>query len=194
MRKLFIALFQRLMLVIFFLFLALIISTGSGKRVNYASNIGNATSLQATHFVTKYDNLQPTLEMKAVSTMDEVAMYGPSSPVSFTGEMTAYIAKCPGCSGRVACPPRRDVTTNIYYEDENYGTLRILAADGRIPCGSILKITNVTFTTEAIYGIVLDRGSAITNNIVDLLTETVEEGYSIGRQSNVQYEIIRWGW
>lgn len=187
-------LFQRLGLIVFFLFLALIISTGSGKRINYASNLGNATSLQATHFVAKYDPLETTLEVKAVSTMEEVVMNGPSSPVSFIGEMTAYGPNCPGCSGKVACPPKRDVSTNIYYEDPNYGTLRILAADSRIPCGSIIKISNVTFTNEEIIGIVLDRGGAITDKVIDLLIEDNNAGYSIGRQTNVRYEIVRWGW
>lgn len=194
MKELYVVLFHRLKFVVFFLILGLIISTGSGKETNYASNIGNATYLQAVHFVTKYDDLETSLNVKPVSNIDEVVMYGATSPVSFIGEMTAYQANCPGCSGRVACPPSQDVRENIYYEDGTYGTLRILAADSKIPCGSIVKIKNVTFTEESILGIVLDRGSAIVGNTMDLLIGLDQDAYAIGRQSNVQFEIVRWGW
>lgn len=196
MKKLSSVLFRRLGVVLLFVLLGFfVISTGSGKKVNYASNIGSATSLQAVHFVAKYDNLQEELEVKAVANMNEVATYGPDSPVSFVGQMTAYGADCKGCGGRVACPPRQDVrNNNIYYDDADYGTIRILAADRRIPCGSIIKIRNVTFSSEEMIGIVLDRGSAIVGNIIDLLVPAERDGYSVGRQRNVQYEIIRWGW
>jgi len=195
MKKLSSTLLKRLELVILFFVLALIVFTGLGKQTNYATNIGNATSLQAVHFVAKYDNLQEELVVRSVSNMNEVATYGPESPVLFTGQMTAYGADCAGCSGRVSCPPRQDVrNNNIYYNDPDYGSVRILAADRRIPCGSIIKITGVTFSNEEIYGIVLDRGSAIVGNIIDFLVPLEKDGYSIGRQYGVSFEIVRWGW
>lgn len=195
MKKLSWKLAQGGLMVIFFLVLGLIISSGSGKRVYYATNISGATTLQAIHFETKYDNFKPELEVRSVANMDEVALYGPSSPVRFTGQMTAYGPDCEGCGGRVACPPRQDVrNNNIYFEDTDYGTVRILAADSRIPCGSIIKISNVTFSQEEIYGIVLDRGGAIRGNIIDFLVSSEANSYSIGRQRNVSFEIVRWGW
>ena len=69
-----------------------------------------------------------------------------------------------------------------------------MAADSRIPCGSIIKISNVTFSQEEIYGIVLDRGGAIRGNIIDFLVSSEANSYSIGRQRNVSFEIVRWGW
>ena len=195
MTKLSSALVKRLVIVVFVLVIGFLISLGSGRKTNYATNIGNATSLQALHFVAKYDNMEPVLPVKAVSNMSEVALYGPESPVSFVGQLTAFGPDCVGCSGRLACPPRQDVrNNNIYFEDSDYGTIRILAADGRIPCGSVIKITNVTFSQEEIYGIVLDRGSAIVGNIIDFLIAQEKDGYAIGRQHNVHFEIIRWGW
>lgn len=194
-KKLSSVLFGKIWYVLFFIFLGLLISLGTGRKTNYAPNIGSATSLQAIHFVAKYDDEDESLEVKAVSNMSEVAEYGPISPVLFVGQMTAYTAYCPGCGGRVACPPAQDVRNgNIYYEDSNYGVVRILAADRRIPCGSIIKISNVTFSSEPILGIVLDRGGAIKGNIIDFLVTEKKETNAIGRQFNVSYEIIRWGW
>lgn len=199
MKKLSSVLFKRMWYVLFFLFLGFIIALGSGKKTNYAANIGSATSLQAIHFVSKYDDTridEQVLEVKHVFNMNQVAEYGPLSPVSFTGQMTAYTAYCPGCGGKVACPPAQDVRNgNIYYEDSSYGTVRILAADRIIPCGSIIKISNITFSNEPIVGIVLDRGGAIKGNIIDFLVEGRNEAYEgIGRQKDVVFEIIRWGW
>ncbi len=195
LKKLSSILFQRLKVVLFLLILGMIVFSGNGKQVNYATNIGSATSLQAVHFVAKYDDTEETLEVRSVSNMEEVRMYGPESPVSFVGQMTAYGPDCRGCTGKVACPPRQDVrNNNIYYEDAVYGTVRILAADSRIPCGSIIKISNVTFSQEEIYGIVLDRGSAIVGNIIDFLVPRENDGFAIGRQRGVQFEIVRWGW
>ena len=199
MKKLSSALLKKIWYVLFLLSLGFIIALGSGKKTNYAANIGSATSLQAVHFVSKYDDTmveEKALEVKPVSNMDEVAQYGPLSPVMFTGQMTAYTAYCPGCIGKVACPPAPDVRNgNIYYEDSSYGTVRILAADRKIPCGSIIKISNLTFSNDPILGIVLDRGGAIKGNIIDFLVEERSEAYDdIGRQRNVIFEIIRWGW
>ena len=69
-----------------------------------------------------------------------------------------------------------------------------MAADPKIPCGTIVKITNVTFQAEPIIGIVLDRGGAIKGNIMDFLVTENDNMDVVGRQKNVNYEVLRWGW
>lgn len=195
MKKLISRLSHGIFAVCFFLLLALVVASGSGRSVNYAANISGATSLKAFHFESKYDDLNQNLLVRECSTMDEVSLYGSLSPVSFVGQMTAYGSDCKGCGGSVSCPPRQDVRGgNIYYEDATYGTVRILAADKRIPCGSIIEIKNVTFSSDVIYGIVLDRGGAIVENIIDFLVVSEADSYTIGRQRNVNFTIVRWGW
>ena len=143
----------------------------------------------------KYDNREKKLEVRPVSTMAEAREYGATMPISFEGQMTAYKATCVGCTGKVSCPPRQDVrNNNIYYDDQEYGTIRILAADPAIPCGTIVQITNVSFSTEPIIGIVLDRGGAIKGNIMDFLVGESDDMDVVGRQKNVHYEVVRWGW
>ena len=178
----------------FFCFL-LFLASDTTKNSNIVSNINGVKSIEAYHIVTKYDNRQKELEVVAVNNMMEARQFGPEVPISFTGQMTAYKATCVGCTGKVSCPPRQDVrNNNIYFEDNEYGTLRILAADPALPCGTIIKISNVSFSSEPILGIVLDRGGLIKGNIIDFLVSEANDMNVIGRQREVQYEVVRWGW
>ena len=194
MKKLISLLSKRMFFVVFVLVLFLIVATSFRGKTNYVANISNIKSLQAMHIIQKYDNLKEDLEIKHVSNMFEVKQFGSSGPVSFTGQMTAYGPDCVGCSGIVACPPRLDVRNNIYYEDNEYGKIRILAADRAIPCGSIIRINNLTFSSEPVIGIVLDRGGVIKGNIIDFLVGSEQSSDPIGRRKNILFEIIRWGW
>ena len=79
------------------------------------------------------------------------------------------------------------------YWYSTYGKIRILAADPNIPCGTIVKATNLTFSEEVI-GIVLDRGGLIKGNIMDFLVGPEDDMDVVGRQRGVNYEVLRWGW
>lgn len=186
---------HRFLFVITIFSFAYIIVSSTEHQTNSVSNMNGVKSIEAFQIITKYDNRNQTLEVKEVSNMQEAALYGPDMPISFTGQMTAYNPVCVGCTGKVYCPPRQDVTKgNIYFEDNTYGKVRILAADYAIPCGTIVKISNVTFSNEPVIGIVLDRGGAIKGNIMDFLVSETDDTNVIGRQKNVHYEVLRWGW
>ena len=173
----------------------IILSNSYEQKVNVVNNTNGVKSIQAVHMINKYDNRKQELKVMHVNTMAEAAEYGSSMPISFTGQMTAYRPNCKGCTGRVSCPPRQDVTNgNIWYNDQVYGSVRILAADPNIPCGTIVKITNVSFSSDEIIGIVLDRGGAIKGNIMDFLVSETDDMDVVGRQHNVNYEVVRWGW
>jgi len=175
--------------------IGIVLSNGNVHKTNIITNINGVKSIEANHIITKYDNRNQVLKVREVSNMQEAALYGADMPISFTGQMTAYNPICVGCTGKVYCPPRQDVTNgNIYFEDNTYGSIRILAADYAIPCGTIVKITNVSFSSEPIIGIVLDRGGAIKGNIMDFLVTENDDMNIVGRQRNVHYEILRWGW
>ena len=194
MKKLTSILISRLFFVFFFGLLLFIVASGNKRYTNIVSNINTAKSLEAVHIVSKYAFKEEIKPMYA-SNMSEVKLYGPSGPVVFYGEMTGYGANCAGCSGTVSCPPRPNINDSVMYDDSVYGSVHILAADSTIPCGSIIKISNVSFSTDSVYGIVLDRGGLIKGSVIDFLVE--HESYAasyIGRQKNVVFEIIRWGW
>ena len=109
----------------------------------------------------------------------------------FYGTITSYVSYCEGCIGITASG--YDVRNNIYYEDDDYGTVRIIAADPSLPFGTIIKISNIG---EDITAIVLDRGDSIGfNNFsqADLLSENLSISYEFGKKNNAKFEILRYG-
>ena len=181
-------------LIIFFFVVAFIIVSGNTKTNIVTSNINNVKSLQSTRIVNKTNVF--TRNTKIVKNTNDIKQYGSLYQLEFTGTLTGYGADCEGCSGIVACRPNPNVkNSNIYFEDSEYGKLRILAADYSIPCGSIIKISNFKFVSgEELYGIVLDRGSAIVGLTMDLLYPSEKDTLIIGRQYNINFAIKRWGW
>ncbi len=185
----------RFLLVGFVFIFVIFLLSGNTSKVNNISNINNVKSIEASHIISKYDNRSKALKVREVSNMYEASVYGPDMPISFIGQMTAYNPVCVGCTGKVYCSPRQDVTNgNIYFNDTTYGKVRILAADYLIPCGTIVSITNVSFSNNPIIGIVLDRGGAIKGNIMDFLVSESDDMDVVGRQHDVKYEVLRWGW
>ncbi len=170
----------------------IIIASGY-KSTNVVTNdISSVRSVQALHLVSKYK--KELVTVKEVTTFEEVVENGKDSPVKTTGIMTGYSGYCKGCGGRTGCPPRQDVRNgNIYFEDKEYGKINIVATDKKIPCGSILEITNSTLGKKVI-AVALDRGGAIKGTRLDFLVNSEEEASKkIGKQK-VTYQIIRWGW
>ena len=195
-KSLFKAMIDRTLLLIFMFVFGIFFFTNEKTVVlNSVSNVNSARSIEAYNLITRYDNMEKEITARMVNTMEEAALYGASTPISFTGQMTAYKATCKGCTGIVACPPRQDVRgDNIFFNDKTYGRIRILAADPHIPCGTIIQASNLTFSDEPVIGIVLDRGGAIKGNITDFLVGPEEDMDMVGRQRGVNYEVLRWGW
>lgn len=127
----------------------------------------------------------------------------------FSGRITGYGPDCKTCSGKgiVACPTKDKkrhslVENGIYYEDEEYGKLRIIAADNSLfKCGTVIEITSKG--KETFRGIVLDTGAAMRKAwreygivAIDIAFETEqnrEEIYAI-TSNNVKFSVERWGW
>lgn len=178
--------------IIFVISVFYIISLGNETKTMDVQNISNVRSIQAVHLISKYDPNEVITEF--VTSFDQILELGPKTTIKFNGTMTGYGPDCVGCGGRVGCPPSQNVTNgNVFFNDNEYGTIRIVASDKRIPCGTIVKITNSTVGDEVV-AIVLDRGGAIKGTLMDFLVPTEQEASrTIGRQ-NVTYEIVRWGW
>jgi len=154
-------------------------------------DISNNRSIKAIHLVSKYV-LEET-EVKTVATFNELLTYAKTNPVTFDGTMTGYGPDCEGCGGRVGCSPYQNVKNgNIYFNDNEFGKVRIVAGDKNIPCGTIIKVNNLRKYGE-FYAIVLDRGGAIKGTLFDLLFATEKEATPLGR-ANATYTIVRWGW
>lgn len=177
--------------------LGFVVLSGNSKKVITTSNINSVKSLQAVHIVNKYNSIKEAekkVEIPFFESFYDAISVASTSPVAFNGKLTAYGPDCPGCSGNSACPPRQNFKNgNIYFEDQVYGKVRVVAADRSIPCGSIVRISGINIYSEPILAIVMDRGGAVNGNYMDLLftSQSNLEGFVT---SNVKFELIRYGW
>lgn len=113
---------------------------------------------------------------------------------TYKGNITAYGPDCTGCSGITASGYK--VRNTIYYNDKEYGKIRIVAADKSLPFGTIVRISDLKIFKEPIIAIVLDRGSAIGFNkrvYFDLLYKNEKSTNSFGKRK-ATFEILRRGY
>lgn len=126
---------------------------------------------------------------------------------TFVGTITGYGPDCYGCSGegylacRVKDGSKHSLKYNdVYYEDEEYGKIQILAAaTNKFPCGTIIEVNT---QLNKFIGIVLDTGGTMRNAWnersevwMDLAFATeAEAGEKMPLSKNIVYNVLRYGW
>ncbi|MEG2457606.1 MAG: hypothetical protein RSB41_01790 [Bacilli bacterium] len=144
----------------------------------------------------KNDNLAKSVSSEVYDhAQNELYLAGLFTPVaSFNGDLTGYAGDCPLCSGVLACHPRTNVLEKgIYFNDDMYGTVRIVATSKKYPCGTIIRFKAARLGEEAVVAVAMDRG--VLGNDVDLLVNSEKEATTnVGRIRNQQFEILRLGW
>ena len=182
-----------------FCFLLLFVAVSGNKKMSVVTtNANNTKSIQAVRMADQYNLVlesQKTVVPVMYETLEEaIAVSQAGSEASFIGKITGYGPDCKGCGGNSACAPRQNFKNgNIYFNDTTYGKVRIVAADRSLPCGSIVRIHNISIYNEPIIAIVMDRGSSVNGNHLDLLFETEKNMQGMHTQSNIQYDILRIG-
>lgn len=112
---------------------------------------------------------------------------------TFTGNLTGYGPDCVGCGGKTSTG--YDLTQNIYYEDAEFGIVRIVAADKYFPFYSIIRISDVP-GMDSFLAIVLDRGGNVgfdKGTLFDLAFSTEKDPNILGLTRNVKFEVLRSG-
>ena len=110
-----------------------------------------------------------------------------------TGTLTGYGPDCVGCVGKTSTG--FNLNESIYYEDNEFGTVRILAADPSFPFYSIIRISNVP-GMDSFLGIVLDRGGNVgygRGTLFDLAFNSESDPNLIPLTRNVTFELLRSG-
>lgn len=105
------------------------------------------------------------------------------------GKMSGYGPDCYGCSGYLASGVYVG-DGNVYYNDSEYGQVRIVAGDKKYKFGTIVRIN------DSILAIVLDRGGSIgigKKFLFDLLYVTEAEANINGISYETKFEILRNG-
>lgn len=130
-----------------------------------------------------------------------------TSLAEYTGRLTGYGPDCVGCTGNgnLACKTREKKTFSlvkdgIYYEDKEYGKVRILsAATSKFTCGTIIVVEKEG--VEPFTAIVLDTGGTMRkaweagNVWMDLAySSNAMAGSDKLTGSNVKFSVQRWGW
>lgn len=198
---------QLLMIILFSLFIFKFQYNKSNITVdnNNLDKMADSTSnlfKEEEDMLTADDNIVESLTDSSEAVIEE-----------YTGILTGYGPDCVGCgnfkTNKVSTASGYHIANivngaiepafTITYDDNEYGKVRIVAADSDIPFYSIVRITIPN--NDPITAIVLDRGSTVgfdncrsskgclTN--FDLLYPT--EAESLGKTRNVKFELLRSG-
>lgn len=138
--------------------------------------------------------------------VNEVIEVGTGRSGEYTGHTTGYGSDCEGCSGTVACKTREGtkfnlITDGVYYDDNQFGSVRIVAADHRVfPCGTVIEIDNGN--QEPFLAIVMDTGSGMRSNWdkyrlvhIDIAYETQQDKtVYLATSKKAEFSVQRWGW
>lgn len=160
------------------------------------NNIDDVTA-KTTNIEVKEDKVVTKEEKKVETKVEEKKeAVEPTYIETIIGSMSGYGHDCYGCtSGRTSSG--YDISDgSIYYKDNTYGDVRIVAADSKYPIGTIIRISNYN-NMDSFYAIVLDRGGSIglSKKInFDLLYSSDTEAVPIGIQYNVTFDIVRLGY
>ncbi len=133
-------------------------------------------------------SLQPVM----YSSFEDAVYNSQYYPTSFVGKLVHYGPDCPLCGGHLGCNGQDARNGNIYYDDSEYGTLRIVAMSSTIPCGSIIRINVDAYDPDGMYAIVLDRG--VSGNMVDLLKTSARASSPVQTVNGVTFDIVRYGY
>ena len=174
--------FLKLSFIFIFLFL---VSTESVFNYSTSYTINNDDIAKAVLAEVIEDN-QEQIYVESIEKIESVD--------AFDGTLTAYVGDCPRCSGVLACKPRTNVLeSGVYFNDSQYGTVRIVASSTIYPCGTIIRFSNVRLGEAPVIAVVMDRG--VSGNTIDLLVEDVTYAYkSVGTVRGQYFEVLRYGW
>lgn len=109
------------------------------------------------------------------------------------GNLTGYGPDCLGCSGITRSG--FNLNDSIYYNDSEFGNVRILAADYSFGKNAIFRVSNVP-GMDPFIGIVLDTGGNVgfgKGTLFDLAFATEKDPDIIGLTKNVKFELLREG-
>lgn len=137
--------------------------------------------------------------------VEEIIEKGTGAYGVYRGKLTGYGPDCKGCSGEgyLACKTESGDRFSIkydgiYYNDSKYGEIRILAANKKFPCGTIVEVVKEDGTK--FMAVVMDRiGASMKNGeLMDLAYSTQEDKSVFAADglvgNHITFNVQRWGW
>lgn len=126
------------------------------------------------------------------NSFEQAVLNSKKGDTSFVGKLVHYGPDCAECSGHLGCNGQDARGGNIYYNDKEYGKVRIVAASSLLPCGSIIRINVNAYDSNGLYAIVLDRG--VSGNMIDLLKASQRDKSPVRTANGVKFDILRYGY
>lgn len=157
------------------------------NNINLENNV-DSTTLSESYSKIDKNELRPVFFDTMQEAVDNAMYY----ETSFKGKLTHYGPDCPLCGGHLGCNGQDVRNGNIYYNDKEYGTVRIVASSKILPCGSIIRINVDEYDPNGMYAIVLDRGVSPGN--IDLLKTSQRAKSPVRTLNNVIFDIVRYGY
>lgn len=181
-------------LLVVFVFLFLLFGTvGSNKNVTIiANNNFNKMADRTLVLFEEEEDKKVEVKEKIVVTPEPNLFYDRAVIKTEVGTITGYGPDCAGCSGITASG--HNLHESIYYNDLEFGTVRILAADKSIPFYSIFRVSNIP-GMDPFLAIVLDTGGNVgygKGTLFDLAHANEQNGV-LPKTSNVTFEMLRSG-
>lgn len=163
-------------------------------RKSYNATLEEINNIEYSDIKEKLLEKAKQINKSLVNKEEEKRKY--TAKETLVGNVTAFTAYCSdGCNGYTASG--RYIGNSIYYNDKEYGTIRIVAADKSYPFGTIVRFNNLNYYGKEIYAIVLDRGGAIGKNkrvLFDLLFPNEKTANDFGVAKKVSCDILRIGY
>lgn len=179
-------------LLVVFVFLFLLFGTvGSNKNVTIIAN-NNFNKMADRTLVLFEEDKKVEVKEEIVVTPEPNLFYDRAVIKTEVGTITGYGPDCAGCSGITASG--HNLHESIYYNDLEFGTVRILAADKSIPFYSIFRVSNIP-GMDPFLAIVLDTGGNVgygKGTLFDLAHANEQNGV-LPKTSNVTFEMLRSG-
>ena len=180
-------------------------------QIKYVYNPDKASTAYYEVLVEGEDGINYTYENGITKVLKEpvnkVIEIGTGRAGEYVGRLTNYGGDCLGCSKTavVACRTKNGKSwslfkNGIYYPDDEYGKVRIIAADlGGFPCGTIIRIDDGR--NAPFLGVVLDTGGTMRKSYkngyiwMDLAYQYQADikGQKTGSK-NTKFKVQRWGW
>ena len=174
---------------IFIIGFFIVVSRNVKVYTNITYDVSSNRFLKTMHLVSKevFNNIKP----KQVTTIEEIELYGSTNHVTYNGNIGGY--------GYNKDYPTTTCLSNFnkgngnnFYKDYQFGYSRVIESDSKIPCGTVIKISNFNNYSD-FYAIVLDHSSINLGTTSNLLFESEEVSSSFST-TKVTYTIVRWGW
>jgi hypothetical protein len=171
--------FKKLLQIVVIVLLVIFVESSSTVKENKILNDNYNKSIDLSTMVLK---LKEDIQNDLYSSKD-----------TYTGDLTGYVADCPLCTGHLSCLPNYDVLNgNITYQDISYGNVRIVASSSNLACGTIIRFSRQSISSDPVIAIVLDRG--VLGNDIDLLSSDLTYATSSVGRSTITYDVLRNGW